>query len=188
MEKEGYTWYLFGGYCVLAIIILIFSSIFLNINYEGKVKIIEVILSSSSISIGFFGTIFTFVFGSKENNIYQIIMRKDKSKSQFKFLNKVVFILGFLIILLCVIMIVILYSKEINSAKLTNFFTLLIFSLQVLYFLFFSTYLFIMAKLVFQDVEKIKHVQPSKIKENVAEKKLEKIKETTKKRQKNDNR
>ena len=37
----------------------------IDLCYEGKIKMIEMILGSISVSIGFFGTIFTFIFGLK---------------------------------------------------------------------------------------------------------------------------
>ncbi|MDW8570543.1 hypothetical protein AABD40_12520 [Staphylococcus shinii] len=173
MKQENFTWKIFATFVFIAVLIFVISFA-IDLNYEGNIKFIEIILSSSSISIGFFGTIFTFIFGLKDNNIFRIIMKNENSKLQFKTLNVSLIFLGFGIIILCIIMIALLYNQNFDSYSFINVMVKLIFSLLVLYYLFFSTYLFIITKLVFKDENKeIVTVESPKIKKGVAEAKIE---------------
>ncbi|EGQ3654710.1 hypothetical protein [Staphylococcus pseudintermedius] len=172
MIKKYFTWVLFVLFFIIAIVIFALSFI-VDLNYEGNIKLIEIVLSSISISIGFFGTIFTFIFGLKDNNIFKIIMKRKNSKSQFKFLNTVLIFLGFAIIILCITTIVFFYIQDFDIYYYLNVAVKLIFSLLILYYLFFGTYLFIISRLIFNNEKNdLTTAKSPKIKEGVAKKKL----------------
>ncbi|MBB4832307.1 hypothetical protein HNO90_000687 [Staphylococcus hominis] len=84
---------------------LLIFSLLLYINTtvckEEQLSFLNVILSTISISLGFFGALFTFVFGLKDNKILNKVMQKEKTKKQFKTLNILIISLGFLIVFLC---------------------------------------------------------------------------------------
>lgn len=135
---------------------------------------IEMILGSISVSIGFFGTIFTFIFGLKDNNIFKKIMGKENSRLQFKFLNGSIIFFGFGIIIFCIVTIALLYNQNSDMSSFLDILIRSIFSLLILYYLYFGTYLYIITKLVFNSKDKLTTAKSPKIKTEVAKEKVEK--------------
>lgn len=172
MKKKGFTWVLFVSFIILTVLIFIIS-FKIDLCYEGKIKMIEMILSSISVSTGFFGTIFTFIFGLKDNNIFKKIMEKENSRLQFKILNNAIIFLGFGIIIFCIITIALLYDQNSNMNHFLNVIIRIIFSLLILYYLYFGTYLYIITKLVFDNKHKLTTAKSPAIKHGVAKEKIE---------------
>lgn len=176
MKEKCFTWGLFVSFIILTVFIFIIS-FKIDLYYEGKIKMIEMILGSISVSIGFFGTIFTFIFGLKDNNIFKKIMGKENSRLQFKLLNSSIIFLGFGIIIFCIITIALLYNQNSGMSRFLDILIRSIFSLLILYYLFFCTYLYIITKLVFDSKHKLTIAKSPKIKSGVAKEKIRKREE-----------
>ncbi|MCD8904344.1 hypothetical protein K2V56_02550 [Staphylococcus chromogenes] len=160
-EKYGFTDMIFlivllvGG-----VFPLLFMFLFVNLDINKMKEIIEILLNTSSISIGFFSTIFTFIFGLKENRIYRKIMSLKKTRRQFKFLNYAIISSGFLQIIISLVCIFIInldlnnilfkyMSHIINNMMCLSFNSLI--PITICYYMFFAVYLFTICIIVFKE-------------------------------------
>lgn len=144
----------------IGIISLLIFSFLLYINTtvckEEQLSFLNVILSTISISLGFFGALFTFVFGLKDNKILNKVMHKEKTKKQFKTLNILIISLGFLIVFLCLFNLAIIFFKLNLLIKLQYFIVCLIFSLSSAFYGFLIIFMFVITNIIFKENESIK--------------------------------
>jgi hypothetical protein len=124
-----------------------------NIIENRLLDLMNMLINSISISVGFFGAIFTFMFGLKGNPIIDKIMNSKKTKLQFKYMNYAIVASGFIIIILILVLFV-FGSIEVNSQTSTPFNSNLVYivlSISFYFYCMFATYLYIISIIFFQN-------------------------------------
>lgn len=153
---------IFGSYFLFGLIIFIVLILNVRLSNDDIKSIVEIVLNTSSITMGFFATVFTFIFGFKDNYIHKEIMKSNLKKRQYKFLNICIIVMGFLQIIVSFVVMLLLTIKNTQSkdiAKyLNNFlhFNLtqvsfhFVLTLFFVFFLFFATYLLLILSMIFK--------------------------------------
>ncbi len=118
---------------------------------EDQLNFINIILSSISISLGFFGALFTFVFGLKDNKILNKVMQQKRTKNQFKILNILIISIGFFIVVLCLFDLAIIFFKLNLLTVLQYFIVSLIFSLSCAFYGFLIIFMFVITHIIFKE-------------------------------------
>lgn len=137
-----------------AFVFYFLSDLRLIIKKEDYVQIIDLILSSVSISLGFFGALFTFVFGLKDNKLLNKVMSNHETKSQFKLINLLVIIVGFSIIFSSLINLAIIYF-DLNFLFFTQYYILcFIFSSCIAFYGFLIIFMVVITNIIFIDENK----------------------------------
>ena len=161
---QHFTW-------IIYLLILIFTiGIFILLYYKEPnivenrlLDLLNVLINSISISVGFFGAIFTLIFSLRDNPIIDKIMNSKKTKRQFKYMNYGIVASGFIIIVLILVMFV-FESIEVvsNTSSLSNN-TLVYFILSISFYFYcmFATYLYTISHIIFE-----KRADPMLIKKN----------------------
>lgn len=142
---------------ITAISVLIYyslSQISNNISKNDYVNLLDISLSSISISFGFFIALFTLVFGLRNNYLLSKIMGKHKLKNQFKLLNLSVITLGFVVIILSLFSLVFLYFDVINWMILKSYFLYSIITLNFTFYSFLILYLYVVVNIIFKSGDK----------------------------------
>lgn len=153
---------LFGAYFIIGLIVFFTLTLFVQLSKEDIKNVIEIVLNTSSIIMGFFATVFTFIFGLKDNYIHNEIMKSHSKKRQYKFLNNCIIVMGFLQIVLSFIIILLLtmknsksefvsdYLKHFLHFNITQYSFNIVLAIVFMFFLFFATYLLLILNLVFR--------------------------------------
>lgn len=159
MEK---TDCIFGSYFIFGLILFIVLISNVRLSNDDIKSIVEIVLNTSSITMGVFATVFTFIFGFKENYIHKEIMKSNLKKRQYKFLNICIIVIGFLQIIVAFMVMLLLTIKNSQfmpiSNHLNNFlhFNLtqvsfhLVLTLFFVFFFFFATYLLLILSMIFK--------------------------------------
>ena len=111
MEK---TDCIFGSYFIFGLILFIVLISNVRLSNDDIKSIVEIVLNTSSITMGFFATVFTFIFGFKENYIHKEIMKSNLKKRQYKFLNICIIVIGFLQIIVSFVVMLLLTIKNLS--------------------------------------------------------------------------
>ncbi len=125
-----------------------------NISQNDYVNLLDISLSSISISFGFFIALFTLVFGLKNNYLLSKIMGKHKLKKQFKLLNLSVITLGFIVIILSLFSLVFLFFNVISWRILKSYFICSIITLNFTFYSFLTLYLYVVVNIIFKSGDK----------------------------------
>lgn len=160
------TDFFFLIYFIIGIVVFATLEMCVEISNDNIQKTVEIILNTSSITMGFFATVFTFIFGLKDNNIHNEIMKSTSKKRQYKFLNGCIITLGFLQIIFAFITILLLtmktadqksissYLSQYVTFNVTHVFFNFVLSMTFIFFLFFGTYLLLLLNMIFQNPDK----------------------------------
>lgn len=151
---------LFVGLISLLLFICL-SMLQVPISNEEHLKIIDSILSSISISLGFFGALFTFVFGLKDNKLLNKIMLQSGAKSQFKWLNILIISTGFIIIFLSLWDLVIIFFNILCMKVMQYYLACFIFSLSSAFYGFLIIFMFVITFIIFKE-DKSKQMETRK--------------------------
>ena len=156
------TDYIFSLYILFGLIIFVLLIYNVRLSNEDIKSIVEIVLNTSSITMGFFATVFTFIFGFKDNYIHKEIMKSNVEKRQYKFLNICIIVMGFLQIIVSFIVMLLLtiknsqseaISKHLNNLlhfNLTQVSFYFVLTLFFVFFLFFATYLLLILSMIFK--------------------------------------
>lgn len=160
MLKRHFTWLkkYFTG--IVYFLIVIFTIGILILLYYKEPNIIEnklldllnVLINSISISVGFFGAIFTLIFSLKDNLIIDKIMNSKKIRKQFIYMNYGIVASGFIIIVL-ILVIFVFESVEIqsNTSTISNSnLVYFILSFSFYFYCMFATYLYTISNIIFE--------------------------------------
>nr|WP_143861258.1 hypothetical protein [Nosocomiicoccus ampullae] len=110
------------------------------------------LINSISISVGFFGAIFTFIFGLKENHVIEKINNSKKLRIQFKYMNYGIIVSGFSIIVFVLVLFVLetIVLNPIDISCFVNNIFYIILSISFYFYAMFATYLYIISNIFFK--------------------------------------
>lgn len=142
---------------LLGLLIFVFlSDLKIVVAKEDYLQIIDIMLSSISISLGFFGALFTFVFGLKDNNLLNKVMLNKATKIQFKYLNILIISIGFIIIFSSLLNLSIIYFKLSLLYNLKYYLLCIIFSLCSSFYGFLIIFMVVITNIIFREDKSVK--------------------------------
>lgn len=150
--KKRFTWIVY--FLIVIISIGIFILLYCkepNIIESKLLDLMNVLINSISISVGFFGAIFTLIFSLKDNLIIDKIMNSQKIRRQFIYMNYGIVASGFIIIVL-ILIIFLLESIEVglNTSTFSNSnLVYFILSISFYFYCMFATYLYTISNIIF---------------------------------------
>ena len=149
--REKFTWIVYLLVSISAI--GIFALLLYNephIIEDRLFNLLDVLINAISISVGFFGAIFTLIFSLKDNPIVDKIMNSKNIKRQFKYMNYGIVISGFAIILL--ILVLFIFKSFKVSLLFSNYNSIVYFILCLSFYFYcmFGIYLYTISRIIFE--------------------------------------